>query len=325
MDKIKVGVVGVGYLGQFHAEKYAKMDGVELVGVVDIDSTRAREIAKRHRTQPFFQHSDLYDKVQAVSIAVPTSSHYSIAKDLLLRGIDVLLEKPISKTLEEADELIHLAESKDLILQIGHLERFNGAMLALEGMVQDPVFIESNRLGPFSMRGTEVDVVLDLMIHDLDIILSWVQSKVKWLHPVGIPVLTPHIDIANVRVEFENGCTANLTASRVSRERMRKIRLFQPKGYLSIDFLTQKVIYAAKKEEAEEGKLPKIVVRKIPVKKVDSLKMEVESFLQSVRDRRPPRVTGREGKQALDVALQIIQGIIKELIKKRGSQGSIKG
>ena len=324
MDKIKVGVVGVGYLGQFHAEKYAKIEGVELVGVVDIDSTRAREIAKRHRTQPFFRHSDLYDKVQAVSIAVPTPSHYSIAKDFLLRGIDVLLEKPISTTLEEADELIQSAESKDLILQIGHLERFNGAMLALEGMVQDPVFIESNRLGPFLMRGTEVDVVLDLMIHDLDIILSWVQSKVKWLHSVGIPVLTPHIDIANVRVEFENGCTANLTASRVSRERVRKIRLFQPKGYLSIDFLSQKVIYAGKKEEAEEGKLPKIVIRKIPVKKVDPLKMEMESFLQSVRDRRPPRVTGGEGKQALDVALQIVQGI-KELIKKRGSQGSIKG
>lgn len=324
MDKTKVGVVGVGYLGQFHAEKYAKMEGVELVGVVDIDSTRAREIAKRHHTQPFFRHADLYDKVQAVSIAVPTPSHYSIAKDFLLRGIDVLLEKPISTTLEEADELIQTAESKDLILQIGHLERFNGAMLALEGMVQDPVFIESNRLGPFLMRGTEVDVVLDLMIHDLDIILSWVQSKVKWLHSVGIPVLTPHIDIANVRVEFENGCTANLTASRVSRERMRKIRLFQPKGYFSIDFLSQKVIYAVKKEEAEEGKLPKIVVRKIPVKKVDPLKMEMESFLQSVRDRRPPRVTGGEGKQALDVALQIVQGI-KELIKKRGPQGSIKG
>jgi predicted dehydrogenase len=211
-----------------------------------------------------------------------------------------------------------------LILQIGHLERFNGAMLAVEGMVQDPVFIESNRLGPFLVRGTEVDIVLDLMIHDLDIILSWVQSKVKWLHPVGIPVLTPHIDIANVRMEFENGCTANLTASRVSRERMRKIRLFQPKGYLSIDFLSQKVIYAGKKEDAEGGTLPKIVVKKIPVKKVDPLKIEMESFLQSVRDRRPPRVTGGDGRRALEVALQIVQGI-KELIKKRVPQGSIKG
>ena len=319
-----MGVVGVGYLGQFHAEKYAKIEGAELVGVVDIDLSRAREIAKRHHTRPFFHHSDLYDKVQAVSIAVPTPSHYSIAKDFLLREVDVLLEKPISTTLEEADELIQLAESKNLILQIGHLERFNGAMLALEGMVQDPVYIESNRLGPFLMRGTEVDVILDLMIHDLDIILSWVQSKVKWLHPVGIPVLTPHIDIANVRMEFENGCTANLTASRVSRERMRKIRLFQPEGYLSIDFLSQKVIYAGKKGEAEEGKLPEIVVRKIPVKKVDPLKMEMESFLKSVRDRRPPRVTGGEGKRALDAALQIVQGI-KELIKRRGHQSSIKG
>jgi predicted dehydrogenase len=324
VKKIKVGVVGVGYFGQFHVEKYAKMKGVELVGVADVNTARATEIARRYRTQPFSHHAELLERVQAVTIAAPTPLHHAIAKDFLLRGIDVLLEKPISTTLEEADELIQLAGSKGLILQIGHLERFNGAMLALEGMVQDPVFIETNRLGPFLMRGTEVDVVLDLMIHDLDIILSWVQSKVKWLHPVGIPVLTPHIDIANVRVEFENGCTANLTASRVSRERMRKIRLFQPKGYLSIDFLSQKVIYAGKKEEPEEGKLAKIVVRKIPVKKVDPLKMEMESFLQSVRDRRPPRVTGGEGKQALDMALQIVQGI-KELIKKRGPQGSIKG
>ena len=323
MKKIKVGVVGVGYFGQFHVEKYAKMRGVELVGVADVNPARATEIARRYRTQPFPHHTELLERVQAVTIAVPTPLHHAVAKDFLLRGADVLLEKPISTTLEEADELIQLAESKDLILQIGHQERFNGAMLALAGMVQDPVYIESNRLGPFLMRGTEVDVVLDLMIHDLDIILSWVQSKVKWVHPVGIPVLTPHIDIANVRVEFDNGCTANLTASRVSRERMRKIRLFQPKGYLSIDLLSQKVSSAVK-EEAEGGKVPKIIIRKVPVKKVDPLKMEMESFLQSVRDRRPPKVTGGVGKQALDVGLQIVQGI-KELIKKRGSQGSIKG
>ena len=324
MDKVKVGVVGVGYLGRFHAEKLARMKGVNLVGVVDLHPPRAREIAHRVRAQPFFHHADLLERVQAVTIAVPTPSHHVVARDFLLRGIDVFLEKPITRTLQEADELIALAESKNAIFQIGHVERFNGALLALEGAVDNPLFIESNRLGPFLFRGDDVDVVLDLMIHDIDIVLSWVPSKVKWLHAVGIPVLTPHIDIANVRMEFENGCTANFTASRVSRERIRKIRLFQPQGYLSIDFLGQKAIAAVKRGEMEAGKRTQIVVRKIPVKKVDPLKMEMESFLASVRDRRSPRVTGREGRRALAMALQIVLGI-KARIEERTAQGSIQG
>ena len=316
MEKTRVGVVGVGYLGQFHAEKYAKMKGAELAGVVDVDFARAKEIAKRYRTQPFSHHSEILHLVQAVSIAVPTPFHHAVAKDFLRKGIDVLLEKPISTTLEEADELIELAESHGRILQIGHLERFSGPLLALEGVVQDPMFIESNRLGPFLLRGTEVDVVLDLMIHDIDIILSWIPSKVKWFHAVGIPVLTSHIDIANVRVEFENGCTANLTASRVSREKMRKIRLFQPTGYLSIDFLNQKAILAGKKKEEGKKGLPGIFVKKFPVKKVDPLKMEIESFLQCVRTRGTPRVSGRDGRRALELALQIVQSI-QDLVARR--------
>jgi predicted dehydrogenase len=317
VEKIKVGVIGVGYFGQFHAEKYAKMEGVDLVGVVDIDPTRARAVSKEYRIQPFFHHSEILDRVQAVSIAVPTPLHYGIAKDFLLRGIDVLIEKPISKNLGEAEELIGLAESKGLILQVGHLERFNGPLLALEGIVQNPMFIESDRLGPFLMRGTDIDVVLDLMIHDIEIILSWVDAKIKWFHAVGIPVLTPHIDIANVRLEFENGCTANLTASRVSREKVRKIRLFQPDGYLSIDFLTQKVVFASKKERPGKGEFPEILVQKIPVKKVDPLEMEIQSFLQCVRDRKPPRVTGRDGMRALELALQITRKIQEILETKK--------
>ena len=317
MEKIKVGVIGVGYFDQFHAEKYARMEEVELVGVADIDPSRARAVAKEVRTQPFFHHSEILDRVQAVSIAVPTPLHYGIARDFLVRGIDVLLEKPISKNLEEAEELIGLAESKSLILQVGHLEQFNGPLLALEGIIQNPMFIESNRLGPFLTRGTDIDIVLDLMIHDIDIILSWVDAKVKWFHAVGIPVLTPHIDIANVRIEFENGCTANLTASRVSREKVRKIRLFQPNGYLSIDFLTQKVIFASRKENPRREGFPEILVQKIPVKKVDPLEIEIQSFLQCVRDRKPPRVSGKDGKRALDLALQIIQHIKDILEKKR--------
>jgi len=324
VDKIRAGVVGVGYLGQFHAEKYAKMEGVELVGVADIDASRAKGIAKRCRTQPFSQHTELFHRVQAVSIAVPTPLHHALAKDFLLQGIDVLLEKPISTTLGEADELIELAESHGRILQVGHLERFSGPLLALEGVVDRPMFIESNRLGPFLLRGTEVDVVLDLMIHDIDLILSWVPSNVKWFHAVGIPVLTPHIDIANVRVEFENGCTANLTASRVSREKMRKIRLFQPTGYLSIDFLNQKAIMASKKSEGGRRGLPGIVVKRFPVKKVDPLKMEMESFLQCVRTRSTPRVSGRDGRRALGLALQIVQRI-QDLFARRVIDGFPQG
>lgn len=309
MKKIRVGVVGVGYLGQFHAEKYAKMEGTELVGVVDVIPSRAKEIAKRTHTQSFFHHSELFKRAQAVSIAVPTAFHHAIAKDFFLHGIDILLEKPISTTLEEADELIGLAESKGLILQVGHLERFNGALTALEGIVQNPLLIESHRLGPFSGRGADVNVVLDLMIHDIDIILNLVNSKPKQVQAAGIPVITHHIDIANARIEFENGCTANLTASRVSKEKTRRTRIFQPDGILSIDYVSQKV--SLSKRAARQGKeeIPKIETKEILVKKIDLLEAEIHSFLQSVRDRRNVRVSGEDGKRALEVALQIIQKI----------------
>jgi len=324
VEKIKVGVIGVGYFGQFHAEKYSKIENVELVGVVDKDPARARATAKECRTQAFSDYTEILERVQAVSIAVPTPLHYAVARDFLLRGIDVLLEKPISKNLDEAEELIELAESKGLILQVGHLEQFNGPLLALEGIIQNPMFIESNRLGPFLMRATDIDIVLDLMIHDIEIILSWVDARVKWFHAVGIPVLTSHIDIANVRMEFENGCTVNLTASRVSREKVRKIRLFQPNGYLSIDFLAQKVVFASKKETPEKGEFPEILVQKIPIKKVDPLEMEIRSFLQCVRDRKPPRVSGKDGKRALELALQITHQI-EELLEKRRIGNPVTG
>jgi predicted dehydrogenase len=317
VKKIKVGVVGVGYLGQFHAEKYAKMEGVDLVGVVDVDSSRAREVAKRYRTQPLFQHSDLFDKVQAVSVAVPTLLHHSITRGFLLRGIDVLLEKPISQNLEEADELVQLAESKGLILQVGHLERFNGALLASEGIVQTPLYIESYRLSPFPGRGTDVNVVLDLMIHDIDILLSLVESKVKKIDAVGIPILTPHSDIANARIEFENGCVANLTVNRVSREKTRRARIFLPHGILNIDYLFQKVSFSKRMAHPEKNRASEIVTEEIPVKKVDALETEIRSFLHCVRDRKSAKVSGLDGKQALEVAFQIIQKIDEGLEKKK--------
>ncbi len=309
MEKIKVGVVGVGYFGQVHAEKYSKIEEAELVGVADLDASRAKEAAKRYRTRPFRQHTDLFSKVQAVSIAVPTPFHHPVAKDFFLNGIDVLLEKPISRTSEEAEELIELAESKGLIFQMGHLERFNGALSGVEGRVQHPRFFESHRLGPFSGRGAEVDVVLDLMIHDLDIMLSLIRSQVRSLQAAGIPILTRYPDVANARVEFENGCIANLTASRISREKVRKTQIFQAEGILSVDYLSQNLFFARKKYPEEEGKVPELVTEEIPVRKVDPLEAEVRSFLRSVRNREPARVSGLDGKRALELALQVIQKI----------------
>jgi predicted dehydrogenase len=314
-----VGVVGVGYLGQFHAEKYAKMEGVELVGVVDTDLSRAREIAKRHHTQPFFRHPDLYDKVQAVSIVVPTPSHYSIAKDFFLNGIDILLEKPIAKTLEEANELIGLAESTGRVLQVGHLERFNGALVAAEELVQEPVFIESHRLGPFSGRETDVDVVIDLMIHDIDILLCLIKAEVRKIHAVGHPVLTPYADFANARIEFENGCVACLTASRVSKEKTRRTRIFQPDGTLTIDYLTQKALLTKKATSSERSESSEIVTEEIPVTKVDALESEIHSFVQSVRHRKKVRVSGQDGEKALKVAFQILEKIEEGMKRKKGS------
>jgi predicted dehydrogenase len=316
VKKIKVGVVGVGYFGRFHAEKYAKMEGVELVGVVDMDRSRAREIAKQCQTQPFFHYTDLFLKVQAVSIAVPTPFHYSITKECFSQGIDVLLEKPITSTLEEADELVSLAKSKGLILQVGHLERFNGTLSGIEARVQHPWFIESHRLAPFSGRGTEVDVVLDLMVHDIDILLSLVNSKVKEFQAAGFSILTHTSDFANARIVFENGCTASLTASRVSNEKIRKTWIFQPDGILSIDYLSQKLFLSKKAIPPGEEKIPELINEEIPVKKVDLLEVEIHSFLQSVRNRKDPWVTGSDGKQALALALQIIQKI-NDLNKSR--------
>jgi predicted dehydrogenase len=232
-----------------------------------------------------------------------------MTKDFFLQGIDVLLEKPISNTLEEADELIELAESRDLIFQVGHLERFNGALSGLEGRVQHPWFIESHRLGPFSGRGVEVDVVLDLMVHDIDILLSLVNSKVKQFQAVGIPILTHTSDVANARIEFENGCTASLTASRVSNEKIRKTWIFQTDGILSIDYLSQKLFLSKKSVPPGGEKIPEMVTEEIPVKKIDLLEAEIGSFVQSVRDRKDPRVSGADGKRALTLALQIIQKI----------------
>lgn len=302
-----MGVVGAGYFGQFHIEKYLKIKEAELVGVVDIDSSRLREIAKRYSVPTFSHHSDLFGKVQSVSIAVPTPFHHAIARDFFLHGVDVLLEKPIANTLEEADELICLAEVNGLILQIGHLERFNGAFLAVEEMIQNPFLIQTQRLAPFSGRGADVDVVLDLMVHDIDIVLHLISSGLKRLDAVGRSILTPFFDVAHAHFEFDNGARASLTVSRISNEKIRQTRIFQPDKTLTIDYLNQNASLSKKRTPSGREHLSEMLTEEIPVKKIDLLEAEIRSFLQSVRERKGPRVSGLEGKKVLEVALTVIQ------------------
>jgi predicted dehydrogenase len=303
MEKIPVAVIGTGYLGRFHAQKYANLPEVELVGVVDIDPKRAEVVASETNTSPLSDYRDLYTQVKAASVVVPTPLHHSIAKDLLDHEINVLLEKPMTTTLEEARELNRIAREKDLVLQVGHLERFNPAYLAVSQTVKNPLFIESHRLNSFQERGTEVDVILDIMIHDIDIILNLVDDEVTRIHAVGIPVISSMIDIANARLEFKNGCVVNVTASRISDKSMRKIRIFQHDAYISIDFAAQGVSVYKKIEE--EGKLPYIVSDQLKIESKDSLEEEIKSFLSSIKHKREPLVPGEAGIRALQVALEI--------------------
>ncbi len=309
MKNINIGVIGVGYLGRFHAQKYAALDGVNLVGVADVNIEQAQQVASECGCKSFSDYQDLLPAVDAVSIVVPTSSHHKVAGVCLDMGIDVLLEKPMTVTLEEADDLINKAESKQLILQIGHLERFNPAVLAMEPFLTTPVFIESNRISTFKKRGVDVDVVLDLMIHDIDIIMNIIQSPIKTIHTVGAPVATASTDIANARLIFENGATANVTASRIARTNVRKMRIFQPGSYINVDFGNKKVMTIQLSEELEESGMPKQVVELRTFADGDALLCEIKSFVHHVRERTKPAVAGFEGRRALAVALQVMDQI----------------
>ncbi|MDP2800111.1 MAG: Gfo/Idh/MocA family oxidoreductase [Deltaproteobacteria bacterium] len=309
MQKVKVGVVGVGYLGQYHAEKYASMEEADLVGIVDIDKKRAHEIAEKYGAKTYTDYKDLIGKVEAVSVVVPTTLHYPVAGHFLRQGIDVLLEKPMTCTLAEASRLIKLAKARNLILQVGHLERFNPAVVALRDHLENPLFIESHRLSTFKGRGIDVDVVLDLMIHDIDIILNIVKSKLKDIHAVGVPVITPNTDIANVRLEFENGCTANVTVSRISNKNMRKIRIFQPNAYLSVDYARREIMVIKKTAQNGMYGFPGIEEQVASFPESDSLAEELRAFVSSVRTRKPPVVSGEDGQRALQVALKIMKQI----------------
>ena len=312
MDKlIKVGVIGVGYLGKFHAQKYAGMPGVELIGVVDTDPSCAERIAAENSCRAFSDYKLLLPLVDAVSIVVPTVFHYQVALDCIAAGVDILLEKPMTVTLAEADDLIDKAKTKNLVLQIGHLERFNAAVQAMEPFLTTPVFIESSRISTYKNRGVDVDVVLDLMIHDIDIILNIIKSPLKMIHTVGAPVVTGSTDIANARLIFENGATANVTASRISRTNIRKMRIFQPGSYINVDFANKKVMTIHLTDEILESGMPKQEVTVETFANHDALKSEIGHFLDNVKNRTQPSVSGHEGRRALDVALQVISQINK--------------
>jgi len=299
MKKVRAAVVGVGYLGTYHAEKYAAMDHIELVGVVDIRKAQAEKIGAHVGAKAFFDYRDVFGLVDAVSIAVPTSLHYEIGKAFLEHDIDVLIEKPITTTVEEADELIEIATRKNLVLQVGQLERFNPAVTAVKHIVDHPIFIESNRLSIYKERGTDVSVVLDLMIHDIDIILSFVRSGIKYCHAMGSSVVSDNIDIANAHLEFENGAVANVTASRISNKNERKIRLFQKDGYMSVDFANRSIIQVRPGEEDNNCPIPGMHLDEKCFIQGDALEDEIRSFIHSVEHRTPPRSFGADGQRCI--------------------------
>lgn len=312
MKEIKVGVIGVGYLGRFHAQKYAAMEGVHLVGVADVDGDRAGQVAKECETTAFTDYHQLLKQVDAVSIVVPTIYHHEVAKNCIEQAVDLLVEKPFTTTLPEADELIALAKEKNLILQVGHLERFNPAVLAMQPLLTHPLFIEAHRISVFKNRGTDVDVILDLMIHDIDIILSIVNSPLKTIHTVGAPVITPLTDIANARLIFENGCTANVTVSRISMDNIRRMRIFQPGQYLSVDFSKKEVMSIRLKQGVQNNQpLPDISKNGFPEQ--DILELELGDFINNVRTRTTPAVSGVEGRRALKIALEVVDQIAKNM------------
>lgn len=307
--KLRVGVVGTGYLGKFHAEKYARMEDVELVGVVDINRAQAENIAEKYCTMAFTNHKDILNKVDAVSIVVPTPAHFVVSRDFLEHDVDVLIEKPMTTTLEEADKLIGFAESRGLIIQVGHLERFNPAVVALHDIVNKPMFIESHRLSTYKERASDVSVVLDLMIHDIDIISNFVKSEIKSIHSAGIPVVSEHVDIANTRLEFDNGCVANVTASRISTRDERKIRLFQRDAYISVDFANREIAVIKQSDKSKSSIIPGMEINNLCFTKGDALEDELKSFVKSVTKRKDPEVTGQVGRDALQIALSIMQQI----------------
>lgn len=305
MTQIRTAVIGVGYLGTFHAEKYAALPDSELIAIVDANPQQAESVARRFGVAAVSDYRELLGKIDAVSVVVPTLLHFEVADFFLRHGVHVLVEKPITATVEQAEQLIHTAERNGCLFQVGHLEQFNPAVMALKEHLNRPLFIESHRLAPFKPRGTDVNVVLDLMIHDIDIILTIIDAPIRQINPIGVPVLTDEEDIANARLEFTNGCVANVTASRVSNKTERKLRVFQPDAYISVD-LQEKSLTIHRKADSHQGAgIADIVVERRQYGNSDPLYTELQAFLKSIREGTPPVVSGENGRQALEMALTI--------------------
>ena len=302
MDKVKVGIIGVGYLGMQHARILSYLEEAELKGVADINFRKAVEIGNRHGVQYYQNYENMLDEIDAAIVATPTSEHFSISMKLLKEGKSILVEKPITETIDQGEELVTMANKNGLILQTGHLERFNPAVEAIENLIKEPKFIEVQRLGSFSARSLDIDVVLDLMIHDLDIILALIRDDVKAIKSSGIHVLSEKIDIANARLEFESGCIATLTASRVHQGKVRKLRIFETTSYYSIDYIDQEVkVFALDGSQTD--------IKTLKIKKEEPLKKELENFFMCVRDKKTSKVSGEEGLRALKLAYRVLEDI----------------
>ena len=317
MEKIRVAVIGVGYLGRFHAQKYAQASDCELIAVVDSRAQAREQVAGEVKARPLSDYRELLGKVDAVSIVTPTPTHFAIARDFFAAGAHVLLEKPITETPAEARELIALAARAKRILQVGHLERFNAAILAAEPHLKSPRFVECHRMAPYRERGTDVNVVLDLMIHDIDIVQTIVGVPIASIDAVGTPVFSEEIDIANARIRFTNGCVANATASRVSVKTERKLRIFSDDAYLSLD-LQQKIVTLIRKRTAADGEGPlPVTIEEQSLEPGDALKAEIEAFLGCIRSGRPPVVSGEAGLMALETATRITEQVRQSLAERK--------
>ncbi len=302
MDKVKVGIIGVGYLGMQHARILSYLEEAELKGVADINFRKAVEIGNRHGVQYYENYENMLDEIDAAIVATPTSEHFSISMKLLKQGKSVLVEKPITETVEQGEELVTTAKKNGIILQVGHLERFNPAVEATENLISEPKFIEVQRLGSFSPRSLDIDVVLDLMIHDLDIILALIKDEVSVIKSSGIHVLSEKIDIANARLEFNSGCVASLTASRVHQGKVRKLRIFEPTFYYSVDYIDQEVkVFPLNGRQTD--------IKTLKIKKEEPLKKELESFFKCIRERKRSKVSGEEALSALKLAYKVLEEI----------------
>lgn len=305
MEKLRCAVIGVGYLGKFHAEKYTLLDQTKLVAVVDADETRSSQIAAQLRCDAYADYRKLLGKVDAVSIVTPTTSHFDVAKFFLENGVSCLIEKPITTTVDEAEALIRVAGLTGAMIQVGHLERFNGAIMAVKPSVKKPKFIESHRIAPFNLRAKDVNVVLDLMIHDIDLIRYLTESEITHVVASGAPVLTQEIDIANARIEFANGAVANVTASRAGSKQERKMRIFQEDAYFSVDL--QEKSYSVYKKGIGEmfPGIPAVEKQSFHFPDCDAIKLEIQAFAEAILNKTQPAVTAEDGKMALQIAQQI--------------------